>query len=268
MSINPTPSVGPPGATFSGSPFGDSMAPLSANLFVTVNTGLMGQPFGNNQGFASSDASALGSAPAQAGGPTGESLLTGDAALLASSTPPGNDSQATIVDPAQVTVAPVSAINSQLTAATPDVKTNDGTSEADARAVTQSEWLANIGSLIQTWLAPSRPDVSREGTGAARTSPELLAANERSAVPIDPADSSRNQQFQPPLRGDMGAATGLVIVGAIGYGMKRPIRKWWRQCGQLASPALHPAPKGLAGPSTHQRISRVTTRVRMPLQPQ
>jgi hypothetical protein len=243
------------------------MSPLSANLFVTVNTGLLGQPFGNNQGLAPSGTSAFGSAPAQAGGPTGESLLTGDTALLATSTPPGDNSQSTIEDPAQVTVAHVSAINAQLTAATPYVKSNDGTSEADARAVTRSEWLANIGSLIQTWLAPSRPDVPREGTGAARTGAEFLAANERSAVPIDPADSWRNQQSQPPLRGDMGAAA-LLTVGAIGYGMNRPIRKWWRQCGQLDAPASRPAPKGLAGPSTYKRLSRVTTRVRRPLQPQ
>jgi hypothetical protein len=194
--------------------------------------------------------------------------LTGDTALLAASAPPADNSAATSEAPAQVTAAPVSAVNSQLTAATPDVKTNDGSSAADARAVTQSEWLANIGPLIQTWLRPSRPDFPQEGTEAATTGTAFLAANDGSAVPIDQADSSRNPQFQPPLRGDMGATAGLITLGAIGYGMKRPIRKWWRQCGQLASPALSPTPKGLAGPSTHKRISRVTTRVRRPLQPQ
>ena len=51
MSINPTPSGGPNSAALSGSPFDDAAAPLSASLFVTVNTGLMGQPFGSNQAF-------------------------------------------------------------------------------------------------------------------------------------------------------------------------------------------------------------------------
>jgi hypothetical protein len=266
MSVNPTPGGGPLAATFSGSPFGGSMSPLSPNLFVTVNTGLMGQPNGNNQALVSADASALGSAQAQAGGPTGESLFSGDSSLLTTSTVSDVDSQPVIDNPGQAAVAQISAVATQLTNNISYAKSDDSSSQADASAVAQADLLGDMGSLIQTWLAPSQPNARQEGIATASVPAHSIAAGEGSAGSSDPDGTSRNRRFLSTLRGDFGAAASLITVGAIAYGMNRPIRKWWRQYGQLGAPTLSPASRRLPYPYSPHRISRVATHVRKPLQ--
>jgi hypothetical protein len=96
-----------------------------------------------------------------------------------------------------------------------------------------------------------------------------MAANESLAAPGFAAFAGDNHQVPSTFRANLGAAAGLLTVGAIGYGMKRPIQKWWRHQGQLPAPAPAPDanPGYLAGRSTHLRLSRATTRVRRPLQP-
>jgi hypothetical protein len=256
MSVNPTPS---------GGPFGDSMAPLSASLFVTVNTGLMGQPFGNNQALAPSNASALGSAPGLAVGPTGQSLDNGDSSLLVTATMPDDDSQAMIENPGQTTVAHVPAIVTPPTIPGSDVKSDDASAQADARAVAQAELFGKIASLIKTWLAPSQRAAPQLNVATASVAAPSIAANESSAGPSEQDGSSRNRRVLSTRRADFGAA-GLLTIGAIAYGMKRPIRNWWRQYGQLVAPTQSTPSRRFPHSYAPHKISRVTTRVRKPLQ--
>jgi hypothetical protein len=241
------------------------MAPLSASLFVTVNTGLMGQPFGNNQALASSNASALGSAPGLAGGPSGESLYSGNSSLLVTAATHDDDSQATIENPGQTTVAQVPAIVTQPTTPRSDRKTDDSSARADAHAVAQAELLGQIGSLIQTWLAPSQPAAPQLEIATASVAAPSIAANESSAGPSEHDGSSRNRRVLSTRRADFGVA-GLLTVGAIAYGMNRPIRNWWRQYGKLDAPTPTPASRRLPYPYSPHRISRVATHDRKPLQ--
>ncbi len=267
MSVNPTPSGGSISPTLTGSPFGDSMAPLSASLFVTVNTGLMGQPFGNSQAFASSDASALGSSTALAGGPSGESPLSGNNSLLLTSATADDVSQTAILGQGQAGAAPVEVVVTQPTTRVPEVNTSDASALADARAVALAESLGQIGSLIQNWIAPSQPESPQAGLATTSMAAHPITTSENSGTVDDKNALTRNRRVLATLRPDFGAAAGLITLGAVAHGMRRPIQKWWRQCSQIVASPLNQPMSRLPYHASPHRISRVTTRVRRPLQP-
>jgi hypothetical protein len=192
--------------------------------------------------------------------------LSGESSLLVTSTAFDDDNQAVIENPGQATVAKIAALVSLQAEETPDVQFVDASVQADTRAVAQAELLGQIGALVQNWLASSQPHAREEALARASVAAHADAADLISSGPSNLDGSPKNRRLLSAVQGDFAAAAGLVTVGAVAFGMKRPIRRWWHQPAQLAAPAASPASRRIPFPSSPHGISRVTTRVRKPLQ--
>jgi hypothetical protein len=241
-----------------GDPSAASMGPVASSLFVTLNSGLMGQPGWDGQSLAPAAASLP-----PAGSFAGQSLLDGNASLLVSEDDSSADTVAKIEAPATET-APIGRVTSiQANVIAPGVGPDSASDSADARALAQAEWITQIASMVKGWFATS-PGETRITPLAGEPPAPLLAGEElASARRHDDASSRTGQRSAPIVRSDVAAVAGLVTVGAVAIRLRKPIKKWWRQSARLAVPEQRMSPLKLSGPHATVKAGRIKNRVRV-----
>ncbi len=55
------------------------------------------------------------------------------------------------------------------------------------------------------------------------------------------------------LRSEIGAAAGMLMVGAVAYRMRQPVKRWWREHGQLNGPGPLSHGTSSSGPTSHRQ---------------
>jgi len=261
LSIPPVPSLPPvPSADPSGGQFG----PVPASLFVTLNTGLAGQPGADGQAFAPVGPSVEAASIAVSGGLTGQAVALGNGSPLAPGGRSDDDSSANLDQQAVAIVANGGPIDAAPNVASAQLDPDAVGARADAGALADAKWLVDLGALVHTWFAPALPDTPIKPSTDRSVAPLLMVRNPAAPWSLDPSSSGRNRRSRTMLQGDLSGAAGLIMVGAVAIRLKRPLMKWWRQHPQLPASARRTAPRALSGPHPITRTSRLTTRLRQP----
>ena len=138
---------------------------------------------------------------------------------------------------------------------------------ADVQALAQAEWLPRIGSLVAQLVRILAVRPTRCSSLRTSQSHRFAWRSTRSALNAEGHDGSwRNRRLISMLRGDLGAAASVIMVGAVAYRLRKPLKKWWRQRGQLTATRRFSPPRALPGPHPdrqgftdhHSRASRVS----------
>ena len=249
----------PPSAV--GDALGSSAGPVPSSLLVTLNTALTGQPSWDGQALSGAGLVADAAAIAQAGGATGQALGAGYSSLFAPGGGSDSDNLDMIEQPGKETVA-----DSKPNKATPETlevrrDPDAASARADVHALAQSEWVVRIGSLVQDWFVSSRPSASAEPLEAS-LAPTLTVGIQPGLMVKEPAVSWRNRHLVSMLRSEIGAAAGVIAVGAVAYRMRQQVKSWWQVRGQLNGPRPFPHARVLPGPHRIAKFSRLKTHVR------
>jgi hypothetical protein len=246
----------PPSAI--GDAFGGAIGPVPSNLLVTSNTALAGQPSWNTQAFAGFTLPV----ETEQGSLPGQAMNENFRPSLAPGDEPDNGDPALIVD----------AMHDRTPNAGPALSTagtiqtyhdaESTSSIADIRALAESEWVTKIGTLVQHWFTTSREGTRNQLAGNEWPSPPAAVATGPGLFVKDPANSWRNRHFSSAARGEMSATASLIMVGAVAYRLRDPVRKWWRENRPLAVRSKCPQPRALSGPHLVAKMSRLKTHVR------
>ena len=251
----------PPSAN--GDAFGGSVGPVPSSLLVTLNTALAGQPSWNGQAFAG----ASFPAETETGSSPGQAINAGFSPLFASGDEPINDDEALTLNTTKDRTAEGGPILSKANTVQPDHNADSNSSIADIRALTKTEWVTRIGSLVQDWFMPSR-EFARSQLAETESlfhhSRRRRASTRAVLLVNDPAKSWRNRHFISVARGDLGATAGLIMVGAVAYRLRLPISRWWQANRQHNDSRNRPRARALSGPHPVLRMSRLKTHVRRP----
>jgi hypothetical protein len=249
-------------ASPSGVPLGGAIGPVPASLFVTLNTGLIGQPAWNGQPLAPLVSPVEANSIAQAGGFSGQSLSAGNGSLQAPADEPDAESSAATEEPAVATVPNDRPSGTTSNSALASLDSSALSSRADAGALARAEWVVRLGSVVQYWFASSLPDARSNPSAGEPPAPRLVVGNQSVPGVGEATGSRRNRPVTSRLHGDLGAAASLIMVGAVAYRMREPLRKWWRMRGQLGAPTQGATRRLLPGPHRTANTSRVATCVR------
>jgi len=240
--------------------FSGSSGPLPATLFVTLNTGLMGQPTPGGQNVAPVGPTVEAGSIAVADSTTG--LQPGIRYESTSAPGPGDGDQLGEAVPTGAgTVANDQAIRLAAGGAELRLDPEAQSTRADERALAQAEWLGRLGSRIRSWFVPS-PSTTDIKPPAAPLVARTMAGNNAAAQPHDAAGFNRNKRLTSSAQVDIGAAASLIMVGAVAYRLRQPLQKWWRRRGRLAAVEQAPAKRFSQGPHPVSTRARATTRTR------
>jgi hypothetical protein len=249
-------------ATPAANGLGGSIAPVSASLFVTPSTSLIGQPASYGPLLGPEGPSVDATSLAQGGGMAAQSLLPGNGSLVAPANAPNAETLASVDNPAAEAVpngGPAQpATNVELARLDPGANTK----RADASALAQAQWLVRLGSFVQHWFGPSLPAAPTRPFVGEPAELRLAVGDAAAPGPREPAGSPRNRHMTSIAQSDLGAVAGLIMVGAAAHRLRQPVRKWWRTRGQLSAITQDATRKMLAGPHRSVNPSRLSTRVR------
>jgi hypothetical protein len=149
-------------------------------------------------------------------------------------TAPPTESTYDSSDPALVTTVPAKNVRTEALTAIAARDPENASLVADRRALAQAEWLVRlaVGFGEQFGLSSSVPNVT---AGAGSKSPVADStvlvqnpANQRKSI-HEPRTSVNSAQL------DAGLPLGVVVMAAVSYRMRRPLRRWWRARQDLPS---------------------------------
>ncbi|MFI5455036.1 MAG: DVUA0089 family protein [Isosphaerales bacterium] len=244
--------------------FPGSSGPLPASLFVTLNTGLIGQPTPAGQNVTPVGPTVDEGSIAVADSTTGLQPGLRYESMSAPGPGQGNSDQSGEVKPAGAgPVANDQAIRlaargSEQLRLDPEADS----ARADERALAQSEWLVRLGSRMKSWLMPSPAGSEIKSHAAAPSEAMAMVGNDAAAGSRGSRDFNRNKRSTSSAQADMGAAASLIMAGAVAYRLRQPCQKWWRRRDRLASAGPAPAKPFCPGPHRVSTRARVTTRAR------
>jgi len=244
--------------------FAGSSGPLPASLFVTLNTGLIGQPTPAGQNVTPVGPTVDEGSIAVADSTTGLQPGLRYESMSASGPGPGDSDQSGQAKPAGAgTVANDQAIRlavggSEQLRLDPEADS----ARADERALAQAEWLVRLGSRIKSWLVPSPAAAEIKSHAAAPLEAMAMVGNDAAAGLGGSRGFNRNKRSTSSAQVDIGAAASLIMVGAVAYRLRQPFQKWWRRRDRLASGGPAPAKPFCRGPHPVSTRARVTTRAR------
>jgi hypothetical protein len=222
---------------------------------------LTGQPSWDGQTVSGAGLAVDAGAVAQAGGPTGQALLVGYTSLFTPASGPDSDNLGMIEQPGKDNVADGKPRSAPVETVEARRDPDSASARADIHALAQSEWVVRIGSLVQDWFS-SPPEARDQPPVHASLAPTLTVGTQPGLSGKVTAVSWRNRRLTSMLRSEIGAVAGMIVVGAVAYRMKQPVRSWWRERGQLNGPAPLPHARALPGPHRIAKFSRLKTHVR------
>ena len=235
--------------------------PLPASLFVTLNTGLMGQPAPAGQNVAPVGPTVESGSISLADSTNG--LQPGIRYESVSTREPGDaDELATAVRTGMGTVVNDQAIRQAAGSAKLRLDPEVNSALADTHALAQADWLVGLGARIRSWLVPSPAAPEIKPTAVASLDAMATAGDDPAAGPGDPAGFVRNKRATSSAQFDIGAAASLIVGGAVAYRLRQPLQKWWRRTGRLASNTQAPAKRFSQGPHPVSTRARATTHAR------
>jgi hypothetical protein len=227
---------------------------------VTLNTGLIGQPTPGGQNVAPVGPTVETGAIAIADNTTGLQAGIRYGSMFASTPEPGDGAQlaeavATDREPAANDQASRLAASGTERRLDPEAQS----ARADARALTQAEWLARLGSRIRGWLAPW-PATKEVQPPTAPLVAQIMAGNHAATRLLGRGPSDGNKRFISSAHADIGAVASLIVVGAVGYRLRKPLLKWWRRRERPALETRVTAKRFGQGPHTVLTRTRATAR--------
>jgi len=241
-----------------------SSGPITASLFVTMNTGLIGQPTLGGQNVAPVGPAVEAGSIAVADSTTGLQPGILYESVSASGPMPGGGDQLGQAEPTRMgTVANDQAI--RLAAGEAEQRRLDpeaSSTRADERALVQAEWLVRLGSTLKSWLVPAVDASETKALAAASLEARAMVGNDAAAGLRDSAGSNRTSRSTSAAQADIGAVASLVMVGSVAFRLRQPIQKWWRRRNRLASRGPAPARPFCQGPHPVSTRARATTRAR------
>ena len=235
----------PPSAV--GETFTGAVGPVPANLLVTLNAALAGQPSWDGEAL-------VGTGPVvdTGVGLAGQALSAPYPSFVGSDSRSDNEALAVNQQATSDGVAGTGPIAS----GTETVLSSnlDSSACADIRALAEADWVNRIGSLVQDWFSSSRPASPSRLIVAEPASSRPSVVREPGPFSVKaPANSWRNRQLLTMLRGEISATASLLVVGVVAYRLRHPIRRWWRderasrRTGKAScTPGPAPEPSNLA----------------------
>jgi len=247
-----------------GSASAGSSGPITASLFVSLNTGLIGQPTPMGQSVAPVGPTVETGSIAVADSTTGLQPGIRYESMSVSGPTPGDGVRLGQAEPTGVgTVADDPAIRLAAGGALQHHRDPEANStRADERALAQSEWLVRLGSRIKNWLVPMPAASEINASTAASIEAQAMARNDAATGARDSAGSDRNKRPTASAQADIGAGAGLVIAGAMVFRLRQPIQKWWRRRDWLTSARPAPARPFRQGPHSVSTRARAMARAR------
>jgi hypothetical protein len=240
----------------------ESIGPMPANLLVTLNTGLIGQPSSASQNFAvvgpvvPTALTALASngnsvtSDFQYGSTIDCSQWLADQENLADTEPAGQ--MLSLTDAIAVQASAVTSTQLEPLA--------DG-ARADQLALGQAEWLVRLGTQVNRWLTPSGTDIETPIESSVVLLRRGLVQNTHSLRRGNPVEEKRSEQPNAAANADLGGAACAILIGATACRLRRPLLKWWRTKGQLIAHGEKLTRSLHRGPHVRPVRVRATTRL-------
>jgi hypothetical protein len=252
----------PPSGT--GAVFDSTSGPVPSSLLVTLNTALAGQPSWNAQAAAAAGLLADMGNSGQSGGGAGQALTGG----IRPSSESANEASDDVLGVTQQATKGLVGDRGPIGSTTETVSLQGGIDpasvRADIEALARTEWASRIGSIIHDWFMPTRSDASPSTAEAELLPLSAKMAHQAARFVKDPASPWRNRRLISMLRSEIGATASLIMVGAVAYRLRHPIRMWCRDKAQLNGPGNSSRARALPGPHSISKLSRLKTHVRKP----
>ena len=239
--------------------FDTSVGPVPSSLLVTLNTALAGQPSWDGQAIGL-PAEMDGTGPSGVG--TGQAVLAGFNTLFSSAGDPNDNALAMTHSPTKEVDGEGEPIDPTPSAVRVQADAETASARADILAVAQTEWVMRIGSFVQDWFTAPRSDAPRQAALTRAVPPPEAFAHQPAQFVKDPASPWRNRHLISALRSELGATASLIMIGAVAYRLRHPIRGWWRERAQIVGHGKVHCGRALPGPHPVARLSRITTHVR------
>jgi Bacterial pre-peptidase C-terminal domain len=252
----------PPSGT--GAVFDSSSGPVPSSLLVTLNTAPAGLPSWNGQAAAAAGLLAELGNGGESGGGAGQALIAGIRPSSESADEASDDVLGVTQQPAKDLVGEPGPIGSTTETVSLQRGFDPAGVRADIQALARTEWASRIGSVIHGWFIPSRSDASPRTAEAELMPPSAKIAHQAARFVKDPANPWRNRQLISMLRSEIGATASLIMIGAVAYRLRHPIRVWCGDKAQLTGPGNSSRARALPGPHRISKLSRLKTHVRRP----
>ena len=233
-------------------------SPIPTSLLVTLDSNVVGLPVGNAMNVAAVGpmvelgmvAVADRSNGAMLGIRYGASTETEPPAPGATESPDATVADDSPTKPQTIKVTAVKARDPEAASL-----------NADRRALAQAEWLVRLAMGLgeQLGLRRSRDDEAADRVAQAKVTqaPFLVQVSTRGGKGSEEKAASVDSG-----RFDAGMPIGIVVMAAVSYQMRRPIRRWWR--GRQEVPVLNRVERLPLGHGPHRRLISQGTKRRDP----
>jgi methionine-rich copper-binding protein CopC len=214
-----------------------SSGPITPNLFLTTNTGPIGQPtvWSENVAVVGPTVEAGSIAMAESANGLGQGNSYG--LMLDTSSSQHAEVPLTTALPARKDSLPDPATRLAMEVPSPRSDVKSESTSADRRALAQADWLIGLGARLKGWLGATP---STSGTGSTTTTAPGATMIAQDDHAKERARSNRSNRFADTAEADTGAAVSLMAVGVIACRLRRPLERWWRERKRLTAnrPAL------------------------------
>jgi hypothetical protein len=236
-----------------------SSGPITASLFITTNTSLIGQPTVWSQNVAPVGPTVEGGLVATAD----NSNDLGEGAGLQSIVDTSRwyrDDQLARTERPDAEPRPVPAVHVASTVDSPWPDPTTSSVRADERALAQADWLISLGARLKDWFASPGASAGADALAATSSSTSGMVQNDRSQARARER-FVRGKHTTSTAQADVGAVLGLMTVGVVAYRLRRPLQHWWQQKGRPSASVPAPSRVLCRGPHPITTRTRAVARV-------
>jgi hypothetical protein len=241
--------------------FAGSSGPITGNLFVTMNTSLIGQPSAWSENVAVVGPTVEAGSIAVADSANGLGQGSVYALMLDTSRWHRDDVRLGETGPAAVDPLANPANRLATGVASPRLDAKASAARADERALAQTDWLIGLGARLRGWLAGGPSVAGADSVAAASLRSGAMVLSDR-AEDRAQDHSDRSKRFAATAQADLGAAVSLMTIGVIAYRLKRPLQRWWQRTGRPAVGGPVPSKPFCRGPHPVMAQARAMSRPR------